>query len=50
MATLSEVSRYVPTDIKTMCACVNCKLIMNEVQWSKLRGACPNCRVEVDTT
>jgi len=29
---------------------MNCKLIMNEGQWSRLHGRCPNCRSEVETT
>ena len=49
---LSDYERYVPNpcDNRNLSACLACKLIMHESQWSKLHWKCPNCRVDVDVT
>lgn len=47
---MTDVSKYVPNDLKNLCACVRCKLIMNETQWTHLSGRCPNCRDDHEKT
>lgn len=36
--------KLVPTEDKHLAACCQCRLILNERQWTKLDGACPNCK------
>lgn len=47
---LSEISRYVPTENKSLEACVVCKLVLNKTQWERMNVRCPNCRRPVETT
>ena len=43
---LQDVQKYVPSDSRNLCACLDCKLIMTANQWERIK-ICPNCRSNV---
>ena len=40
---LAKAGDYVPSGMKSLSCCPNCRLILDESQWRDLKRACPNC-------